>query len=194
MQQCPSKPVPVTGVEKCLVDFDPPQTFVCPTTNIMIRGNVVAVLKDKNGNFKPDSAAEALLFVVVKDVTCSVLGSPPSNSSLSRFVTLTDSPSAVFAANSNITILAQSSQLSLDSPNWGGSGCPSNNKGILTANCSFPLGIDVSNTRQAQLSAKFPAERRFCGITEKSIAGTGRDAWSQCVCARAKRIPERRRQ
>jgi hypothetical protein len=137
----------------------------------MITGNAVAVLKDKNGNLKPDSAAEASLFIVVKGLNNCSLDSPPS--SLSRLVSLTDLASAVFAANSNITILAQSSQPSLDSPNWSGSGCQTNKAGILTANCSFPLGIDVSNT-ETQLSAKFPAEGIFAAKEVYHGSGPGR--------------------
>ncbi len=87
----------------------------------------------------PESAAEASLFIVVKGVNCGS-GNPPS--SLSRVVDVGEAPGAVFARNSNITILAHSRQPSLDSPNWGGTGCPTNKKGILTANCSFPLGIE----------------------------------------------------
>ena len=49
VQQCPSKFDHRAKVEKCLIDFVPPAAFECPT-NIMITGNVVAVLKDKNGN------------------------------------------------------------------------------------------------------------------------------------------------
>ena len=52
--------------EKCLVDFPSPKRLVAARSNIMITGNAVAVLKDKNGNLKPDSAAEASLFIVVK--------------------------------------------------------------------------------------------------------------------------------
>ena len=141
VQQCPSKFDRWAKVEKCLIDFDPPAAFECPV-NIMITGNVVAVLRDKNGNLRPESAAEASLFIVVKGVDCGSEGNPPS--SLSRVVDVGEAPGAVFARNSNITILAHSRQPSLDSPNWGGTGCPTNKKGILTANCSFPLGIDMT--------------------------------------------------
>jgi hypothetical protein len=136
----------------------------CPNTGITITvtGNVVAVLKDKNGNLQPDSAAEALFNVVVNNVTCS--GTSP-NSTLSRIVSLTDSPGAVFGGASNITILAHSSDPSLDSPNWAGTGCPTDKTGILTANCSFPLGIDVSKTDK-ELSAKFPAVSGFFALKE----------------------------
>jgi hypothetical protein len=127
----------------------------CPTSptslmTIEIEGNVVAVLRDKNG-LKPDSAAEASFNVVVNNVNCT--GTSPS-STLSRRVSLTDSPADVIAGS--ITILAHSSDPNLDSPNWGGTGCPTDKAGILTANCAFPLGIDASNNAK-QLEAKFPA-------------------------------------
>jgi hypothetical protein len=140
VQQCPSKFDDRAKVEKCLTDFEPPKAFECPA-NIMITGNVVAVLRDRNGNLRPESAAEASLFMVVKGVDCGP-GNPPST--LSRVVDGGEDPGAVFARNSNLTILAHSSQPSLASPNWGGTGCPTDKKGILTANCSFPLGIDMS--------------------------------------------------
>jgi hypothetical protein len=76
---------------------------------------------------------------------------------------VTDSPGAVIAGN--ITILAHSSQPSLDAPNWAGSGCPTNKAGILQADCSFPLGIDVSKTDK-ELSAKFPAVGDFFALKE----------------------------
>ena len=118
------------------------------TTTITIMGNVVAVLRDSKGNLRPESAALATLLIGVNNVNCSVIS---GNSILSRIVSVTESPGAVIAGNSNITILP-----SLNSPNWSGTGCPTNKAGILTANCSFPLGIDVSKTDK-ELSAKFPA-------------------------------------
>ena len=139
VQQCPSKFDHRAKVEKCLIDFVPPAAFECPV-NIMITGNVVAVLRDKNGNLDPESAAEASLFIVVKGVNCEGPGNPPPT--LSRKVEAGEAPGAVFARESSLTIMAHSRQSSLDSPNWGGTGCPTNKKGILTANCSFPLGID----------------------------------------------------
>src|SRR5687767_14172069 len=140
----------------------------CPTTgfynNITISGTVVAVLRDKNG-LKPDSAAEASFNIVVNNVNCS--GTSP-NSTLSRIVSLTDSPANVIAGS--ITILAHSSDPNLDSPNWGGTGCPTDKAGILTANCAFPLGIDASNNAK-QLQAKFPAIGGF--LLNEVYHGTG---------------------
>jgi hypothetical protein len=147
VSQCPSKTV--SGVETCLTPAD---TFTCPA-NIMITGNVVAVRK-ANGAVVPASAAEATLSIVVKDVACDLSGgTPPSD--LVKEVLLTDLPGEVFAADSNINILAHSSQTGLDSPNWKNTGCPTNSKGILTDNCKFRLGIDASKD-QAALDAKFP--------------------------------------
>jgi hypothetical protein len=128
----------------------------CPATGITITisGNVVAAVRDSKGNIIPEAAAEALFNLVVKNVTCS---GPASI--LSRIVSLTESPDAVFAANSSITILAapilNSGNSNLSTPS-GWPGCPSNKAGILSSNCSFPLGIDVSKTEK-ELSAKFPA-------------------------------------
>lgn len=143
--------IPTAKVTQTAVPND-----TCPGTfKIEVRGNVVAVLKDKNGNLDPESAAEALFNIDVQNVICS--GKSPA-STLSRIVSLTDSPGTVISGN--ITILAHSSQTSLDSPNWAGSDCPTNRAGILSANCSFPLGIDVSKTDK-ELSAKFPAAGPF---------------------------------
>ena len=128
----------------------------CPATGITITisGNVVAAVRDSKGNIIPESAAEALFDLVVKNVTCS---GPASI--LSRVVSLTESPDAVFAANSSITILPapilNSGNSNLTAIGWPG--CTNDKKtGVLLANCSFPLGIDVSNTVK-ELSAKFPA-------------------------------------
>ena len=132
----------------------------CPATGITITisGTVVAAIRDSKGNIIPESAAEALFNLVVKNVTCS---GPASV--LSRIVSLTESPDAVFAANSSITILPSpilnSGNSNLSTPS-GWPGCPSNKTGILSANCSFPLGIDVSKTEKV-LSAKFPAAGVF---------------------------------
>ena len=129
----------------------------CPTSTtgvvtIAITGkNVVAALKDNRGNLKPDSAAEATLSIVINGVKCT--GTSP-NSTLSRVVSLGEPPSGVITGN--ITILANSFDPNLNAPNWGGTGCPTDKAGILTANCSFPLGIDASNNAK-QLEAKFPA-------------------------------------
>ncbi len=143
--------IPTASVKQSAVPND-----TCPGTfKIEVRGNVVAILKDKNGNLDPESAAEALFNIDVNNVICS--GNSPA-STLSKLVSVTDSPGTVIAGS--ITILAQSSQPSLNSPNWAGTGCPTNRAGILSGNCSFPLGIDVSKTDK-ELSAKFPATGLF---------------------------------
>jgi hypothetical protein len=133
----------------------------CPATGITITisGNVVAALRDSKGNILPESAAEALFNLVVKNVTCS---GPASI--LSRVVSLTEPPDTVFAVNSSITILAapilNSGNNNLSTPR-GWLGCTNDNKtGVLLANCSFPLGVDVSKTEK-ELSAKFPAGGLF---------------------------------
>jgi hypothetical protein len=132
----------------------------CPAKGITITisGNVVAVLKDKNGNLDPESAAEAFLNIVVQNVTCS-----GPDSILSRVVSLTESPGAVFGVNSSITILANP-VLNVGNSNLtaiGWTGCTNDKKtGKLLANCPFPLGIDASKTDK-ELSAKFPAAGVF---------------------------------
>jgi hypothetical protein len=152
VQQCPS--MTVGSVETCLKDI--PQPFTACPVNIKITGNVVAVLSDQKG-LHPESAAEASLAIVVKGLNNCSTETPPST--LSRVTSVNESPGAVFAANSNITILA-TPILNVGNSNLtaiGWTGCTNDKKtGKLLTNCSFPLGIDVSKTATA-LSAKFPA-------------------------------------
>lgn len=141
-----------------------------PSGTITIVGNVVAVRLDTNKNAIRGSAAEAFLNIVVKNPTCT------TSSDLSRIVTFVkqqEPPADVFDVSSQIKIKFQSSQVGLGSPNWGGTGCPTNNKGILTADCIFPLGIDVSQTDK-ELSTKFPGVDLFAPKEVYKGIGVGR--------------------
>jgi hypothetical protein len=154
-------PIPTASVQQSVVG-----SLTCDGTTsntIKISGNVIAVLKDKNGVHSA-SAAEASLSIEVLNVKCD----PASD--LSRVVSVPYSPSDVFAATSNITILATPVLVgNVDNPNLtaiGWTGCTNDKKtGVLLANCSFPLGIDVSKTDK-ELSVKFPAITGFFAVKE----------------------------
>jgi hypothetical protein len=132
----------------------------CPsalnTVDVEISGNVVAMLRDGTGSLIAGSAAQATLLITVKCATVTgVFGS--GSSTLSRVVVPKEPRTNVFAANSSITILAPTSStpVSLSHP-VGWTGCPTNNKGILSGNCAFPLGIVEFNNDNA-IAKELPA-------------------------------------
>ena len=137
-----SIPVPLVQQEQ--------DAFPCPGTgDVTISGNVVALLRDNHGNLKPESAARAFLFLNIKDVNCTAIN---GKTILSRVIQPNTSRTLVFGASSSITILAPTSSTpaSLSTP-IGWTGCPSNKRtGLLTADCSFPLGIVEFNAAQLQ--------------------------------------------
>jgi hypothetical protein len=148
------------------------QTYsdTCPSSSssggtVVFGGTVIALLRDKQGNLHPESAAEATLSIIVKNVTCA--GSTPSTV-LTRPITVNESRTAVFDATSNITILPtpqlNAGNTSLSAPK-GWAGCPTDKKtGVLSNACPFPLGI-VEFTKQSTLSAALPAVG-FFGLGE----------------------------
>lgn len=120
------------------------------TADVKISGNVVAMLRDGTGSLIAGSAAQATLLMTIKCVTVTGVGS--GSSTLTRAVVPKEPRTNVFDASSNITILASSTTPSLTSPT-GWTGCPTNNKGILTGNCAFPLGIVEFNNNNAIAAA-----------------------------------------
>ena len=137
----------------------------CPSSTnggtVELGGTVVALLRDKEGNLHPESAAEATLSIIVKNVNCT--GSAGSTV-LFRAISVNESRTAVFDAASNITILAapqlNAGNSSLSAPK-GWSGCPTDKKtGVLSNACPFPLGI-VEFTKDSTLSAALPQDGFF---------------------------------
>jgi len=137
------------------------QTYssTCPSGTdggtIELGGTVVAVLRDKTGLHR-ESAAEATLSLIIKNVKCT--GSAGSTV-LSRVMTVNESRTAVFDATSNITLLPtpqlNAGNSSLSAPK-GWSGCPTDKKtGVLSNACPFPLGI-VEFTKDSTLAAALP--------------------------------------
>jgi hypothetical protein len=135
----------------------------CPSSTnggtVELGGTIVALLRDKQGNLHPESAAEATLSIIVKNVNCT--GSAGSGSTvLTRAITVNESRTAVFDATSNITLLPtpqlNAGNNSLSAPK-GWAGCPTNKQtGALSNICPFPLGI-VEFTKDSTLSAALPA-------------------------------------
>jgi len=117
------------------------------TVDVKISGNVVAMLRDGTGSLIAGSAAQGTLLITIKCVTVSVVG---GSSMLSRVVVPKELRTNVFKADSNITILKPvvGTPASLSHP-VGWTGCPANNKGILSQNCAFPLGIVEFNNNHA---------------------------------------------
>lgn len=130
---------------------------------VTISGNVVALLRDRQGNLDPQSAANALLNIVIKGVTCS---GPPGSTVLSRVVQLNELPTNVFDGSSSITILAPTSSTPANLPSNGWTGCTTDKKtGKLLSNCAFPLGI-VEFTKSTDLSTQLPQEDPFQSVGE----------------------------
>jgi hypothetical protein len=143
------------------------QTYsdTCPSSTnggtVVLGGTVVALRRDKHGNLLPESAAEATLSIIVKNVNCT--GSAGSTV-LTRAITVNESRTAVFDATSNITLLPtpqlNAGNSSLSTPK-GWAGCPTDKKtGALSNICPFPLGI-VEFTKDSTLSAALPASGFF---------------------------------
>ncbi len=116
----------------------------CPSSTnggtVELGGTVVVLLRDKQGTLHPESAAEATLSIIVKNVNCT--GSAGSTV-LFRAISVNESRTAVFDAASNITILAapqlNAGNSSLSAPK-GWSGCPTDKKtGVLSNACPFSL-------------------------------------------------------
>src|SRR5258705_5859426 len=134
----------------------------CPSSTnggtVELGGTVVVLLRDKQGTLHPESAAEATLSIIVKNVNCT--GSAGSGSTvLTRAITVNESRTAVFDATSNITLLPtpqlNAGNNSLSAPK-GWAGCPTDKKtGALSNVCPFPLGI-VEFTKDSTLSAALP--------------------------------------
>jgi hypothetical protein len=136
------------------VGLNPTANSTCTNggnTDVTISGPVVAWLRDTSGNVVPGSPAQAQLSITIK---CATLNGTPGSgsSSITRAVVPKEPPTNVFGASSSITILASSTTPSLNSPK-GWTGCPTNNKGILTGNCAFPLGIIQFNNNNAIANA-----------------------------------------
>jgi len=138
------------------------------------------------------------LSITIKSATCN--GTPGGGSStISRVVVPKELQTNVFDASSSITIFASNSPdippipPSLSSPK-GWTGCPTNNKGILTSNCAFPLGIVQFNNNNAIANALpqagsfatgevFHAEEstRFVGV--RDCKGTANGLPSTIACS-----------
>jgi len=159
----PGNAIPVPLVQQ--------DTFSCPPAGgtsgaVTISGNVVALLRDNQGNLLPQSAAQASLSLTILNVQCSADPLNTGKTILSRVVGVNELRTTVFGPSSSITILkpTSSTPLSLSTP-IGWTGCPSNKKtGILTDNCPFPLGI-VELTAN-QLQNEFPATPSFPTVGE----------------------------
>ncbi len=137
-----------------------PSPLVCDDTTpgtVTVSGTVIALLRDKTGLHR-ESAAEAMLSIVIKNVRCT--GSPGSTE-VTRGITVNESRTSVFDATSNITLLP-TPQLNAGNSNLsapkGWSGCPTDKKtGALSNFCPFPLGI-VEFTKDSTLSAALPLD------------------------------------
>jgi len=125
-------------------------------SDVTISGPVVAWLRDASGNVVPGSAAQASLLIKIK---CVTFAGDTGATTLKRAVVPKEPRTNVFDASSSITILASSTTPSLSSPK-GWTGCPTNNKGILTGNCAFPLGIVEFNNNTA-IARELPAAPPF---------------------------------
>jgi hypothetical protein len=123
--------------------------------DVRIFGPVVAMLRDGTGTLIAGSAAPAFLDITIK---CVTVGS--GSSTLSRVVVPKEPRTNVFAANSSITILTPTSLTPSLSHPVGWTGCPTNNKGILSGNCAFPLGIVEFNNNNA-IENELPAAAPF---------------------------------
>jgi hypothetical protein len=133
------------------------QTCGDPTkVDVRIFGPVVAMPRDGTGSLIAGSAAQAFLDITIKCVTLSGVGS--GSSTLSRVVVPKEPRTNVFAATSNIRILASSSTPSLSSPK-GWTGCPTKGD-ILSGDCAFPLGIVEFNNNNA-IENELPAAPPF---------------------------------
>ena len=167
-QDCVTKLTDSTG--NPIFTSNIPTAKVTQTTNVCdsprtagtveVSGTVVALLRDKTGLHR-ESAAEAKLSIIVKNVNCT--GSAGSTE-LIRKISVNESRTAVFDADSNITILAapqlNAGNSSLSAPK-GWFGCPTDKKtGVLSNACPFPLGI-VEFTKDSTLSAALPQDGFF---------------------------------
>jgi len=152
-------PIPSANTSVGLDTSEPSSTCTNGgNTDVTISGPVVAWLRDASGNVVPGSPAQASLFIKIKCVT--VTGAFGSGSStLSRAVVPKEPRTNVFDASSSIIIQASSTTPSLSSPK-GWTGCPTDNKGILTGNCAFPLGIVEFNNNNF-IAAELPATAPF---------------------------------
>ena len=126
-------------------------------SDVTISGPVVAWLRDASGNLVPGSPAQASLSITIKCVTFANGGTGAST--LKRAVVPKEPRTNVFGASSGITILASSTTPSLNSPK-GWTGCPTNNNGILTGDCAFPIGIVEFNNNNA-IATELPAAPPF---------------------------------
>src|SRR5262249_43714072 len=121
--------------------------FSCPGTgNVEISGTVVALLRDKKGNFLPDSAAQAELKIIILGASCF---SNPTR--LSRVVGVSEPRTDVFDPTSSIIILPPNTPgtpASLTSKGKGWTGCPTDNTGTLSGKCAFPLGTEEFTVSQ----------------------------------------------
>jgi hypothetical protein len=137
-------------------------TVVSPTlTDVKIEGDVVALLRDqRTGNLDPNSAANAHLKIVIKDVKCSSGG--PGGTTLSRVVQLNEPQTNVFG-DSSITIKAPTSSTPANLPALGWTGCTTDKKtGKLLSDCPFPLGT-VVYTKLSDRDAQLPQDLFYVG-------------------------------
>ena len=143
-----------------------PDPLTCDSISlgkVTISGNVVALLRDSQGNLDPQSAAQATLLIVIKGVICS--GSAGSTI-LSRVVRLNEARTNVFDGSSSITILAPTTSTPANLPSRGWTGCTTDKKtGKLLSNCPFPLGI-VEFTKFSDLSNQLPQDDFFQFVGE----------------------------
>ncbi len=156
--------IPTASVSQTAVP-QPPHLSICDGSGtpgtVEVSGTVIALLRDKQGNLQRGSAAEATLSIIIQNVKCT--GSAGSTE-LFRAITVNESRTAVFHADSRITLLP-TPQLnvgnnSLNAPK-GWAGCPTDKKtGALSNICPFPLGI-VEFTKDSTLLAALPQEGFF---------------------------------
>src|SRR5262245_27502402 len=133
----------------------------CPgTRDVTIEGDVVALLRNQStGNLDPNSAANAHLKIVIKGVKCSSGGS--GGITLSRVVQLNELQTAVFGADSSITIKAPTSSTPANLPAIGWTGCTIDKKTKkLSVDCPFPLGTEVY-TKLSDRDAQLPPTSFF---------------------------------
>src|SRR5262249_38672676 len=128
------------------------------TVDVEISGKVVAMLRDGTGSLIAGSAAQATLLITLECVTRT--GVARGSDARARVVVQKERVTNVFKADSNITILkpVAGTPSSLSQP-VGWTGCPTNNKGILSVDCAFPIGIvefNNNNAIQNELPAAVP--------------------------------------
>src|SRR5262245_8439496 len=83
----PGNSIPVPLVQQDLSTACPVTPNTTNTMDVTISGNVVALLRDNQGNLKPESAAWAFLYLKILGVKCSTDNAIPPKTTLLRVVT-----------------------------------------------------------------------------------------------------------